>query len=170
MKDQQKSKTVKEEVKESDEKKDEKKKLTFWDKVFNKKKLKKPESVAVLYLRKNGIAEPMYIEPKHEMFRVGSNTYHQRKDCKYLITKNKIPLVIIPEEGLVPTGNKEYYDLDVQVRCKEHQDSAIKAIRHAEIVRMGYDDKIGKKINPKVAIGILLALIIGWAILRGGLI
>jgi hypothetical protein len=161
-----------EQFQEEPEKKKEKKKKkpNLWDRIFKKQKLKKPESVAVLYLRKNGVAQPLYIEPKNEMFHIGTKVYHQRKDCKYLITKDKVPLAIIFEEGLVPVGNKEFYDLDVQRRCAEHQDHAIKAIRHAEIVRMGYDDKDKKKINPKVVIGIIIIAIVGYALLKGGLV
>jgi len=154
-------------VKEKEDKKNE----TFWGGIFRKKNLKRPESMAILYLRKNGVAEPMYLTPKNEMFNIGGKVYHQRKDCKYLITKDKIPLAIIPEEGFIPTGNEEYYkDLDMQKRCSEHQDFAIKAIRHAELVRMGYDDKKTGKFNPKVAIAIVIIAIIVYALFKGGLV
>lgn len=149
------------------EKEEEKNK--FWGKTIRKDKLKKPESIAVLYLRMNGIAEPLYVIPKNGMFHIESQTYHVREDCRYLINKDKVPLAILREDGLVPEGTSEFWEREFQARCAEHQNKAIKAISQAELVRMGYDDN-KMKINPKIIIVLVILAIVGYAIFKGGLV
>lgn len=148
------------------EKKDEKKSQSFWSKIFQKEKLKKPEDVAALYLRENGVAEPMIVHPdeKSGFFHINNRQYHPRRDCKFIIGKDKTPLVIIPEWKLTPVGTKEYDDLPIEQRLSDLQQHTIEAIRHAEIVKMSGED--GIKPNWKVIIGIVIGGIILLAILK----
>ncbi len=155
--------------------KEEKQKKTLFQKLFNNKTLKKPESVAIVYLRKNGTAQLTVAEPRNEMFNIDGRVYHQREDCNFSAGKERIPLAVIREDGLVPEGTEDYYnmesDLDMQKRCADHQDYAIKAIRHAEIVRMGYDDGSNRaKLNPKIIIAVVIGLVILYGIFKGGLV
>lgn len=157
--------SLEEEVKE--EKKS--KKLGFWDKIWNKGKLKKPEKVAVLYLRKNGGAIGYDVETKKGFFEVEKKTYHIDRDCIYRLGKDRVPLAIIEEEGLKPLPTKEFYDNLHELnaferKAAEYQDLVLKAIRHAELVKL--EGRDGSKINPKVAIGIGIAIVIGFAIFK----
>ena len=141
------------------------KKGNVFSKMFDPKKLKKANMVAVLYLRNSGIAQPLYVESNKGMFVIDDRTYHEREDCKYLLGKDRIPLAVIPEAGLIPVGNKEYFAKKIEARCAEHQDMAIKAIRHAEIVRMAGEENKGK-INAKLVIALTIGAIIVFALLK----
>lgn len=152
-----------------EEKVEKKNKKGIWEKMFNSSKLKKPKKVAVLYLRNNNIAEPHIVDTKRGFFVIEGKTYHIERDCLYTMTKERIPLAVIPEDGLIPEGNSEYYKnlktlKDFEKRVARHQDLALNAIRHAELVKMGERD--GPKINAKVAIGIIILAIIAIAILK----
>lgn len=147
-----------------------KEKPNVWAKIFNKNKLKKPEKVAVLYLRKNNNAQGLEVEAKKGFFSIDGTTYHIQRDCQFKMGKEGLPLLVIEEEDLVPRGNTEFYQKLKELKAferkaAEYEDLVLKAIRHAELVRAEGGDKM--KINPKVAIGLIIAAIIGYAIFRG---
>lgn len=147
------------------EQKTEKKKVnSFWDKVFKKKSLRKPQRIAVMYLRKNNMGEVLDVDTNKGFFDIAGKTYHISRDCLYTIGKDRIPLAIIEEDGLRPIGNSEFYKKLSEIKnyeriCAEYQDLVLKAIRHAELVKYQSLDKA--KINPKIAIGLAIAAIIG---------
>ena len=139
------------------EKKDKKGK-TWHQNLFKKEKFKKPNKVAVIFLRKNGNAEPMEKEPKNGMFEIEGQTYHERRDCTYFIGKDRIPLAVIPEGGFIPFGTAKWYEKDMLGKFHEAQDHLLRGIRHAELVRVG---GMGVSPNVKKMIGIgLLALVV----------
>lgn len=150
--------------KQKEKDKSKKKEKTFWGKVWNRKKLKKPEQVAVLYLRSNGVAEPIEVETKNGFFNIANKTYHVDRDCIYNMTKDRTPLAIIPEWSLIPYGTQKWHDKAMLEKFAELQDHTLRGIRHAELVRMG-DDRGGAKMNAKAIIGLIIAAIIGFAIL-----
>lgn len=136
----------------------------FWSKIFKKDKFKKPQWVAGLYLRNNGRAEPMYLKANSDgEFVINGKKYHEKSDCKYVLGKDRIPFVIIEEDGLVPKGTREYYAKTIEQRCAEHQDLAIRAIRTAEIVKA---EGQNKPMNNKTIIIIIIVAVVGLAILK----
>lgn len=142
--------------------KDKKKKPTLWDKIFNKNKLKKPNMVAVLFLRNNSNAETMEVESKKGFLSIHGRTYHEDSDCIYRL-QGKYPLAVIPEWSLIPFGTKKWHDRDMIEKFSELQDHVLRGIRHAELVKMGESE--GKKLTAKQMIGIGLALLIGIIVL-----
>lgn len=154
--------------KDKEDKKEEKKKTKkgIWEKVWNKNKLKKPSKVAVLYLRESGLAETMELEAKRGFFNINDRTYHERRDCVYLLGKEKIPLCIIPEWNVTPIGKKAWEDKPMQEKFSVLQDHVMKGIRHAERVRMGEKGN-DFKFNAKSAIGIAIAVVIVIAVVVG---
>lgn len=152
--------------KKEEKKEKEKPKKGFWDKAWSKSKLEKKSTVAVLYLRENGTAEPMEIRSERGFFNINGKTYHERRDCIYTINKERYPLAIIPEFSITPFGRKEWYDKKPQEIISILQDHCMKGIRHAERVRSGESD-IGNKISIKTAIIIGIVLIILVAIIMG---
>ena len=154
-----------EEIDKSDKPKVKKKK-GFWDKVWNTKKLEKRNTVAVLYLRENGTAEPMEVESKRGFFNIGGKTYHERRDCIYTMNKDRHPLAIIPEWHVTPLGTKSWYDKRPQEVISILQDHCMNGIRHSERVRSG--ENMGtNKINLKNAIVIGIIVIVAIAVLMG---
>lgn len=146
------------------EKKKEKKKIPFWEKIFRKSKLGKPNKVAVIFLRNNGRAEPMELETSNGFFRIAGKTYHENRDCFYSLGKERYPLALIPEWSLIPIGTKKWEDKDMLEKFAELQDHTLRGIRNAELVKMGDTEK--GKINTKAAIGLGIAVIVGLAILQ----
>lgn len=147
-------------------KKKDKTKQGFWDKVWNKKKLEKRNTVAVLYLRENGTAEPMEIISKRGFFNINGKTYHERRDCIYTMSKERYPLAIIPEWSITPLGNKLWYDKTPQEIIGILQDHCMNGIRHSERVRSG--ENMGtNKINMKNVIVIGIIVIVAIAVLMG---
>ncbi len=147
------------------EEKKEKKKKGLWDKMWNKDKIVKKNKIAVIYLRNNGIAEPMELESNRGMFTIENKTYHEDADCIYTIKKDRVPLAIIPEWGLIPYGKKEQESKSMEEKFAQFQDHAMRGIRHAERVRFG--DKDQMKLNGKAIVGIIIMVIIGAALLGG---
>ena len=143
--------------KEETKRKNEEKKGWF-HKSFNKDKLKKPNKVSVIYLRNNGRAEPMIVEVEKGQFNINGKTYHERSDCTYSVTKDRIPLAIIPEWGITPIGNKEWYDIPMERKFGEYQDHVIRAIRHAELVKMGETRGISPDVKKLIGWGILILI------------
>jgi hypothetical protein len=146
-----------------------KKDNTFWDKTWNKRKLEKPQKVAVLYLRRNNSAQGIEVDTQKGFFEIESKTYHVDRDCMYRFGKDKLPLAVIQEDGLVPTGNADFFQRlkDVNAferKSAEYQDLVLKAIRHAELVRE--QGRNGPGVNPKVVIAIVIVAIIAFAIFR----
>ena len=142
-----------------DKKKDEDK--TLWKKTFNKNRLKKPNKVAVIYLRENGIAEPMELAVDNKgFFNINGKVYHEDRDCTYLLGKDKHPFAIIPEWSVVPIGRKSWYDQPMQKIFCVLQDHVMKGIRHAERVRTGEKGE-GLKLNAKqIILYIILGIIV----------
>ena len=152
---------------ESDlEKKSKKKQGNVWDKAFNKRKLKKEKKVAVLFLTNNGQAFPMELEPKNGFFTIKGKSYHEREDCTYSMTKDRIPLAIIPEWSLIPLGTKEWEDKSLKEKFLELQTHAMRGIRHAELVRLSGEKGEGK-INVKMLILIGIGAIIAFSVWQG---
>jgi len=147
------------------EEKKEKKSKSLFEKWFKQSKLKKPDTVAVVYLRNNGQAEMMECQVKRGFFNIDGITYHSRRDCTYTESKERKPVAIIREGYLTPIGTSDWEEKTIQEKCAELQDHAIKGIKNAELVRMG--DKDQKKLNAKTAIGIAIAIIIVVAIIYG---
>ncbi|KKN65817.1 hypothetical protein LCGC14_0477530 [marine sediment metagenome] len=114
-----------------------KKKLTWWSKMFKSKNFEKPKLIAVLFLRNNGRAETMQLEAKNGFFNIDKKTYHERKDCTWVVGKDRIPLAIIPEWSLIPLGTQEWQDKPMLEKFNELQDHTLKGIRHAELVKVG---------------------------------
>lgn len=139
-----------------------KKKAGLWDKMFNKKRLKKPNTVAVIFLRNNGKAEPMEVESKKGFYSIHGKTYNEDRDCIYSLGKDKIPLAIIPEWSLLPYGTKAWHDKPMLEKFSELQDHTLRGIRHAELVKMGEGRE--SKLNAKAVIGIIVLAIIGYAV------
>ncbi len=114
-----------------------KKKLTWWSKNFKSKDFKKPSLVAIIFLRNNGRAETMQLETRNGFFNIDKKTYHERRDCTWVVGKDRIPLAIIPEWSLIPIGTKEWEDKPMLEKFNELQDHTLKGIRHAELVKVG---------------------------------
>ncbi len=149
--------------KEKEKKKPEEK--TLWGKIFNKNKLKKTNKVAVIYLRENGIAEPMEKEVDSKgFFNINGKVYHEDRDCTYLLGKDKHPFALIAEWSVVPIGRKSWYDQPMQKIFCVLQDHVMKGIRHAERVRSG-EKGDGLRLNAKQVILYVILGIIGLAVL-----
>lgn len=149
-----------------DKKKKKKKDKSVWDGMFNHRKLKKPKSVAVLFLRNNGKAESSEQITKNGFFSISGNTYHEDKDCIWRMGKDGISLAIIEENSLMPLGTRNWYEkrkdegqIDYwQRKFAELQDHVMKGIRHAELVKYGGQEK---KMTAKNWILLGLALVVG---------
>lgn len=136
-----------------------------WGKMFSKSKLKRSNAVAVVYLRRNGSAEPMVVESKRGFFNINNKTYHEDKDCVYRIKVGKevYPLAMIPEWNVIPIGREEWDDKPMQEKFHTLQDHVMKGIRHAERVRMGEKEPV--QFNGKAIVGIIILVVIGGAFL-----
>jgi len=145
--------------------KKEKKGVSLFEKLFKKSLLKKPDKVAVIYLRNNGIAEPMEVTSKKGFFTINNRTYHEKRDCIYTVTKERIPLAIIKEWDIFPIGTKKWDDEPMREKFSELEDHALRGIRYAELVKMGDHDR--PKLNYKTMILIALGIIIVLAIAIG---
>ncbi len=143
--------------------KKEKKKKSLWDRMFKKHKLKKPNKVAVIYLRRNGSAQPMEVESKGGFFNINNKTYHEDRDCIYRLGKENYPFAIIPEWNVTPIGKIKWEEKDMQEKFSTLQDHVIKGIRHAERVRSG--ESSDSKLNTKSLIVMGIIAIIGLAFL-----
>ena len=140
-------------------------KKSLFEKLFKISKLKKPNTVAVIYLRNNGIAEPMEVEVEKGFFNINNRTYHADRECIYTVTKERKPLAIIKEWDLTPIGTMKWDEKSIQEKCAELQDHTIRGIRNAELVRMGDKDKV--KVNTKAAVGIIILIIVVVAVIYG---
>lgn len=136
----------------------------IWAKLWRNNKLEKANMVAVLFLRKIGTAVPMELRPENGFFNIEGLAYHERRDCTYYLKKNKTPLVVIREGELLPMGNKDWQEREIQEKCAICQDHVMKGIRHAERVRMG-ENMGGKKLDGKSIVGISIAVIVVLAFL-----
>lgn len=137
-------------------------KKTWHQNLFKKEKFKKPNKVAVIFLRKNGTADPIEKETKNGFFEIGGETYHERRDCTYFVGKDRVPLAVIPEGGFIPLGTTKWYEKDMLSKFHEAQDHLLRGIRHAELVRVG---GMGVSPNVKKMIGIGLLVLVGLVIL-----
>lgn len=151
-------KLMKEKVGNNKEDKKKKKKKSIWDKAFNKNKLKKPNRVAVIFLRNNGIAERLEEEVRHGFFNIYGKTYHEDLACIFRF-KDGTPFALIPQWSLLPYGTKQWHDKPMLEKFAELQDHTIKGIRHAELVRMG-GEKDKKPISGKAIVGGIVLLIV----------
>ncbi len=141
----------------------EEKSKTSWHKnLFKKEKFKKPNKVAVIFLRKNGTAEALEKETKNSFFEIYGETYHERRDCTYFIGKDRVPLAVIPEGGFIPLGTSKWYEKNMLDKFHEAQDHLLRGIRHAELVRTG---GMGVSPNVKKMIGIGLLVMVGLVVL-----
>ncbi len=157
---------------EDKDKKDKKKKKekTIWDRSFRKRRLKKPNRVAVLYLRNNGNAVPMEVEPRRGFFEIEGRTFHEDRDCIYRMVGENYPLAIIQEWSMLPIGTRRYYQSGdkesyveyMQRKFAELQDHLLRGIRHAELVKLGERDK--PKISGKAIVGLVIGLVILFAV------
>ena len=142
------------------------KKTSIWDKMFRKNKLKKPSTVAVVYLRTNGVAEPMEVQTtKDGFFNINGRTYHEDRDCVYRFKSGDYPFAIIPEWNVTPLGRKSWEDKLMQEKFATLQDHVMKGIRHAERVRMG--EGSGMQLNPKTLVILGILAIIAIAFIMG---
>ncbi len=156
---------LEEEVKKKDKRK---LKKGLWYDIWKKKKLDKPNMVAVLFLRNNGMVETLEVESKRGLIEVNGKTYHERHDCIWTLNrKDRCPLAVIPEYNLVPMGTQIWVDKSMQEKFNELQDHVLRGIRHAELVRMG--DKDPTKISTKKAIGIGIIIFIAAIVLMNAI-
>lgn len=157
-----KEKTLEKKVKEKTH--IENKPKNWWSKWLNRKKFKRPNSVAVIYLRNNGSAEMMRVETKNDFFSIkgSKKSYHERRDCTFTVGKDRIPLAIIPEWGLTPQGTKKWDDKPMQEKFAALQDHVLNGIRHAELIKSG--GGMGG-IDTKKAVGLGIMAIVFLAIL-----
>ena len=139
----------------------------FWAKIFKKKRLIKPKRVAVIYLYNNGSAETSIQETKEGFFSMNNKTYHERRDCTYMIEieRERFPLAIIPEWSLIPLGTEGWKDKTMQEKFSELQDHVLSAIRRAELVKMGAGALPALNMKTIILAGILV-LIVGAVILN----
>ncbi len=133
------------------------KKQTWFQNLFRKEKFKKPNKVGVIFLRKNGTAEPMEKETKNGFFEIDGQTYHERSDCTYFFGKNRIPMAVISEGGFIPLGTTKWYERSMLDKFHEAQDHLLRGIRHAELVRVG---GVGVSPNVKKMIGLGLLILV----------
>lgn len=154
------------EIKKDKKEKKEKEKKGLWQKLFNTNRIVKKGKVAVVYLRNNGIAEPLEVKSVKGFFNINNKIYHEDSDCIFTIAKERIPLAIIPEWSMIPYGTQVWHDKPMIEKFSELEDHTLKGIRHAELVKMGGGGE-DKKINLKTAILIGIFLIIGLAIIVG---
>lgn len=152
------------EGKEKDLRRKERKEKTFFDRMFKKNKLKKPNMVAVVYLRNNGNADFIEVESKKGFFNINNRSYHERRDCTYTSSKERTPLCIIMEDDLIPIGRKEWNDSPYRYKCAELQDHVLKGIRHAEQVKV--EGRETKPMNMKTVVVWLIIGVIAFAVLR----
>lgn len=147
-------------------KKEEGKKKAFWDRKWRKSKLKKPQNVAIIYLRNNGRAEALVIKSEDGLFNIYGKTFHEDTACIYTLGKDRIPLAVIQEWNMIPIGTKEYQDKSIFQKISELQDHAIKAFRRAELVRMSQERERGQLNWKAILLGIIVLAIV-YAIWRG---
>ncbi len=140
-------------------KKNKKKDSKWWSKTFNKDKLKKPNKVAVIYLRNNGNADLMELETINGFFSIGTKTYNEDRDCVYTITKDRIPLLIVREWDIIPLGTKKWDDDPMREKFSELSQHVLKGIKNAEFVRSG--GGFESKLTPKQLILWGLAALVG---------
>ena len=145
-----------------EEKEEKKKKRGLWDKIFRKNKLKKPNTVAIIYLRENGTAESLERQSDSMgFFHINGKVYHEDRDCVYRLGKEKYPLALIPEWNVTPIGRKSWEDKGMQEKFAVLQDHVMKGIRHAERVRMGErGDGMQLSVKGMVGIGIIIIVVI----------
>ena len=142
-----------------------KKKETWWSKVFNKDKLKKSNKVAVVFLRNNGNAELLQQESRNGFFTVNGKNYHERRDCTYTITKDRIPLIILKEWDMLPEGTKAWDDKEMREKFSELENHVLKGIRYAELVKTGGITENSISIKQAIIWGIA-ALVIGAVVIN----
>lgn len=142
----------------------EKKKKSLFEKGFNKSKLKKPKMVAVVYLRNNGNADLLEVESKRGFFNINGRNYHERRDCTYTVTKERLPLCVIEEDGLIPKGTNMWHVKEYEEKCAELQDHVLTGIRHAEQVRV--EGRESKPMSTKTIVVWIIIAVIGFAVLR----
>lgn len=144
-------------------KKDKKKDAKWWNKVFNKDKLKKSDRVGVVYLRNNGKADLMEVQTKNGFFNINGKPYHEDRDCVYILTKERIPLLIVREWDMIPIGTKKWDDEPMREKFSELEQHVLKGIRAAELVKSG--GGIETKLTPKQMILWGLVILVGGIIL-----
>ncbi len=146
------------------EKKDKKKDAKWWTKVFNKDKLKKSNRVGVIFLRNNGKADLMEVITRNGFFAIEGKTYHENRDCVYMLTKERIPLLIQREWDIIPLGTKKWDDEPMREKFAELEQHVLKGIRAAELVKSG-GGGIETKLTPKQMILWGLVILVGGIIL-----
>lgn len=151
---------------EKEDKKGKKEKPGLWQRLFNTKKIVKTKKVAIIFLRNNGIAEPMEVRSKNGFFNIYGKIYHEDRSCTYTIAKERIPFAIIPEWSMIPYGTKVWHEKPMIEKFSELEDHVIRGIRHAELVKMG-GGGADQKINLKTAILIGIFAIIALAVIFG---
>lgn len=112
-------------------------KENWWNKKFNKNKLKKSTKVAIVFLRTNANVDLLQKETKNGFFSVGTETYHVDKDCIFTLTKDRIPLMVVREWDIIALGTKKWEDEDMREKFKTLETHVLKGIRNAELVKTG---------------------------------
>jgi hypothetical protein len=152
-----------EEIKEVEKKKE---KRRILGKIHKKKS--KVKDMPVLYLRKTGKAEEMFVKPVHGMLNIDGNTYHEHdgSDWTFIGGGKRQKGKIICEWGLYPLGTDSYLS-ELKADAQEFQGDVIRAIQTAETIR-SMEEKNKGKINPKLAVlGIIAIIVIGYFVLGG---
>ena len=109
--------------------------------------MKKNNKIAIIYLRNNGNAELLEQEARNGFFSINGQTYHERADCVWTVTKDRLPMAIIREWDIIPIGTKRWEEEDMREKFAQLEEHVLKGIRHAELVKSGgFSDS---KITPK---------------------
>lgn len=152
------------------------KEIGFWEKHFNSKKLDKPNTVAILILRVNGDATPLYRQyDENGMFTLEdlkknplAKSYHVRQDCIYRLKfgKHQIPLCILPEWSMIPLGTKVYWEMTPERRALELEQGILRAIRAEETIKQ--DENLKKKaVSGKTIWIFIIVVVVGYLIWKG---
>jgi hypothetical protein len=138
---------------------------TTFSKLFKKKE--KIEEEPVIYLRTNGKMEVRYIIPEDGMYKIDNKVFHYRQgtDWELIEGRNRKKVKIVPEWGLYPLGSDAYLK-ELHGEEAVVQYDMIRAVQNAETVR-ALEDKQKTKINPKLAVLIIIGVIIALYFMMG---
>jgi len=149
------------------EKKEDKDEPKTFGKLFKKKP--KPKQMPIVFLRNTGLAEVMYVNQKDSMYEIEGRMYHDKfgTDWDLKDGRDSKKVKIIPEWGMYPLGTQEYLD-SLKSEQAGVQHDMIRAIQTAETVRSA-EEKSRGKINPKMAVLAIIAVIVVGYFIMGGI-
>ena len=148
-----------------DNKEENKEKYSLVSKLF-KKKLK-PREEPVLYLGNDMKIEIVYVKPEEGLYKIGDKVKHDKPSTTWEIKDGfkRKNVKVFTEWGMYPLGSKEYID-ELHGEEAQVQYDMVRAVQNAETVRQ-LQQQEKQKINPKVAILIVIALVVGAYFIMG---